>query len=113
MKVTKMAIQRFRIREEIIARGLAGNLTGLLRRPYDQFRARCQTESPMSWHWRACRSSAGLVRGYLDFEVLGEGLAALGAVVGDAAQDVQFGHVSRRAAARDVVADGAVAVDGS
>jgi hypothetical protein len=34
-------------------------------------------------------------------------------VVGDAAQDVQFGHVSRRAAARDVVADGAVAVDGS
>jgi hypothetical protein len=29
-----------------------------------------------------------------------------------ALQDVQFGHVSRGAAARDVVADGVVAVDG-
>src|ERR1700749_1157425 len=52
-----------------------------------------------------------LMRGYLDFEALGDRLAALCAVVGDAAQHVELGHVSRRTATRDVVADGPVAID--
>ena len=58
------------------------------------------------------RRHCELMRGYLDFETLGDRLATLCAVVGDAAQDVEFGHVSGRAAGRDVVADSAVAVDG-
>lgn len=57
------------------------------------------------------RGRCELMRGYLDFEVLGDRLAALSAVVGDAAEDVQLRHVPRRAAARDLIADGAVAVD--
>src|SRR6476646_9984864 len=58
------------------------------------------------------RRHCELMRGYLDFEALGDRLAALRAVVGDAAQDVELGHVSRRTATRDVVADGPVAIDG-
>src|SRR4029077_1986685 len=57
------------------------------------------------------RRHCELMRGYLDFEALGDRLAALCAVFGDAAQDVELGHVSRRTATRDVVADGPVAID--
>ena len=52
------------------------------------------------------------LRGYLDFEMLGDRLPPLGAVVGDAAQDVGSGMYPAAQPRGDVVADGSVAVDG-
>ena len=62
----------------------------------------------------ADRLPDGLIRAtgrHLDDEVLGHGLFALAAEVTDPAEDVQLRHVAGRAAARDLVADGTLAVD--
>src|SRR3954462_14251183 len=48
----------------------------------------------------------------LDDEMFRDRLLALGAYVGDAAEDVRLGHVAGRAAGRDLVPDGAVAEHG-
>src|SRR5919106_411965 len=63
---------------------------------------------------RSCTSARYRGRGrHLDDEVLGDRLLALGADVGDAAEDVQLGHVAGCVAGRDLEADGAVAVHGA
>src|SRR5258708_1807291 len=63
---------------------------------------------------RMCGSglvTTALRRGDGDQLVLHQRLVALPAVVVEPAQDVEFGHVAGDAAGRDVVGDGAVAVD--
>lgn len=50
--------------------------------------------------------------GDLDDQVLRHRLLALRADIGDSTQDVQFRHVPGRTAGRDLVADGAVTVNG-
>src|SRR4029077_10303515 len=56
------------------------------------------------------RGRPGTAGAHSYFQVLHDGLVALGAVIADGAQHVHLGHIARGTAARDVVGDRLVAV---